>query len=120
MAIKNAIYKVKQNMGEEVELCQISDNYMHDDIKKFIMSLGLFYTEVLRYDEPFNLNSHDQNEWKFNKQFDGKWFHVRNGAFLKYCGGIFAFITPSLEKKDAVYQILRKAKDKNMNLKLFS
>lgn len=121
MKIKNTIYSAKNKLGvDKVEVCQITDNYRHYEVKKFIQEMGLYYTDVLRYDEQFNINSHDPNQYKFGNSFNGKYFHIRNSNFLSYCDGLFGFITRSMDKKDAVYQILKKAKDKKMNLKLFS
>jgi len=118
--IKNVIYKLKTKLGDALEICQITENYKHYEIKKFVQEMGIRYTDVLRYDEQFNINSHDQNEYKFGKPFNGKFFHIRNSNFLSYSDGIVGFITHSLEKKDAVYQILKTAKQKNKNVKIFA
>jgi len=119
--IKNTIFEAKQKLGDALEICQITDNYMHDDIKKFVKEQGIYHTDILRFDEHFNLDAHDSNEYKFNQPFNPKWFHVRNDSVIKYCRGIFGFVSRSVEKTDAVYLIIQKAKKEEMkNLKIFS
>lgn len=120
MQIKKVIYGAKQSIGTNLEICQINENFMHKDIKKFVLEIGLGYTDVLRYDDAYNINSHDQNAYKFNKGWNPKFFYIRNSNFIDYCNGVCGFITKSLDKNDAVYQILRKVKDKKLNLKLFT
>lgn len=118
--IKKVIYDAKVKLNNDVEMCQISENFMHNDIKKFIQSQGIYYTEVLRYDEPFNINSHDPNEYKFGKKFNGKFYHIRNTSFIKYCNGIFSFVTPDIKQTDTIYKIIELAKNKKINLKIFN
>ena len=121
--IKNTIYAVKKKLGDtdEVEICQITENGMHDDIKKFVKEIGLYHTDILKFDEPFNADAHDSNEHKFGKARNPKWFYTRNTSVIDYCYGIYGFIEPTLEKNDAVYLILKKLKEvREKNFKVFS
>lgn len=120
------ISKIKSKLGEikakasDVEVCQITDNGKYDEIKKFVLNIGLKYSEVLKYDERNTMYSHDSNSFKFNRPYNPKYFHVRNSKFLSYVDGICGFIAPTLKKTDATYMILSKAKSKKMNLKIFN
>lgn len=116
--IKKSLYDVKKSFGTSVEICQISENFMHNDIKKFILELGLAYSEVLRYDEPYNLNSLDRNEYKFGRDWSPKFYHMRNSEFVKHCDGVYAFITDKITKKDLNYKIIMDVKKKKKNLKI--
>ena len=119
LKIKETIFNAKKQLNGSVEICQITENNMYPQVKKFVNSIDILYTDVLRYDEEFNINSHDQNEYKFSKKYHPKYFHMRNSNFVSYCDGIFAFTTNTVNKKSAIYNILKLAVSKKINLKIF-
>lgn len=118
--IKEAINKIKLHMGNSAEICQISDNFMKAEIKKFVLEIGLKYSECLKYDEPYNIYSVDNIEAKFGREYKSKYYHIRNSLFLKYCDGIYAFIDKKLSKTESSYKIIMDAKKKKKNLKIIN
>ena len=96
--IKQVINKIKTSMGKSAEICQISDNFMKTEIKKFVLNIGLKYSECLKYDEPYNIYSIDDIEAKFNREFKPKYYYIRNSLFLDYCDGIYAFVDKNISK----------------------
>lgn len=118
--IKNSIHNAKQVMEDNIEIGQISENNFYSQIKKFVKEIGLDYVDVLKCNESFNTDAHNQNRFIFGHDFNPKYYYIRNSTFIARCDGVFAFITKTLDVSDPVYQILRKVKDKHMNFKIFS
>jgi hypothetical protein len=120
MNIKNLIFDIKEKFDTNAEIVQILENYQYGEIKKFCLQIGIAYSEVIRSDQMFSMYSHDQNQYKFGKKSSPKWYHIRNATFLKYCNGIFGFVTKSISKEDTVFKILAEAKKKEMKVKVYA
>jgi len=118
--IRTVIYDLKKKFEEQLEIVQILENYQYSEIKKFALQIDIGYSEILRHDDKHTIYSHDPNPFKYGHKVANKWYYTRNSDFLKYCNGIFGFVTKSISKDDTVFKILAVSKKRKKNMKVYA
>ena len=60
--------------------------------KEYALEFGVKYTEFPPYHEPHNSYC-IENQFKYGKEYNVKYFFIRNESIIKYSDGVVAFIT---------------------------